>query len=174
MSRSEQASIRARAPGSPERSEDERSEPERSGGEPGARAAQNRAEESPSNEVAATPKRRAFTAQYKLAIVAEADAAKGSGTVAALLRREGLYSSHLTTWRKLRDAEAFSGLSKRRRGPKTEPVNPLARECDRLRRENARLAAELEQALTIVDIQKKVAGILAIPLRTPPHGGAGS
>jgi transposase-like protein len=119
--------------------------------------------EVPDPEVVEKPKRRRFSAEYRLRIVREADACKEPGEIGALLRREGLYSSQLVLWRRQRDAGALEGLRSRKRGPKAKAVDPRLK---RLERENARLKRKLEQAETIIGIQKKVAGILGIPLRT--------
>jgi transposase len=121
----------------------------------------------PDPEMAEKPKRRRFSAEYRLRIVREADACKEPGQIGALLRREGLYSSLLTAWRRQRDKEALEGLRAKKRGPKSKAVDPRVK---RLERENARLKRKLEQAETIIDIQKKVAGILGIPLRTSEPG----
>ncbi len=117
----------------------------------------------PDPEVAEKPKRRRFSAEYRLRIVREADSCKGPGEIGALLRREGLYSSLLTSWRRQRDTGALAGLEPKKRGPKAKAVDPRVKG---LERELARLKRKLEQAETIIDIQKKVAGILGIPLRT--------
>ncbi len=117
----------------------------------------------PDPEVAEKPKRRRFSAEYRLRIVREADACKKPGEIGALLRREGLYSSLLTAWRRQRDTGALAGLEPKKRGPKAKAVDPRVKG---LERELARLKRKLEQAETIIDIQKKVAGILGIPLRT--------
>ena len=117
----------------------------------------------PDPEVTEKPKRRRFSAEYRLRVVREADSCKESGGVGALLRREGLYSSHLTLWRQQRDAGALAGMRAQKRGPKSKAVDPRLK---RLEREVSRLKRQLEQAETIIDIQKKVAGILGIPLRT--------
>ncbi len=114
-------------------------------------------------EVAEKPKRRRFSAEYRLRIVREADSCKEPGEIGALLRREGLYSSLLTSWRRQRDTGALAGLEPKKRGPKAKAVDPRIKG---LERELARLKRKLEQAETIIDIQKKVAGILGIPLRT--------
>jgi transposase len=116
----------------------------------------------------ARPKRRMFRPEYKLRIVREADAALASGVqgaVGALLRREGLYGSHLTKWREQRDAGELEALVKKR-GPKPRK-NPLAGEVARLERENARLQRELAKATTIIDVQKKVAALLGETLPEP-------
>lgn len=118
---------------------------------------------SPDPEVVEKPKRRRFSAEYRLRIVREADACKEPGQIGALLRREGLYSSLLTAWRRERDKEALEGLRAKKRGPKAKAADPRVK---RLERENARLKRKLEQAETIIDIQKKVAGMLGIPLKS--------
>ncbi len=123
----------------------------------------NGAGDVPDPEVVEKPKRRRFSAEYQLRIVREADACKAPGEVGALLRREGLYSSLLSAWRRQRDAGALASLRSKKRGPKRKAVDPRV---SRLERENARLRQQLEQAETIIEIQKKVAGILGIPLRT--------
>jgi transposase-like protein len=90
-----------------------------------------------------------------------------------LLRREGLYSSHLTTWRRQRDEGVLAGLTPKRRGRKAKPKNPLADENEQLRRENQRLKEQLRQAELIIDVQKKVSEMLNIPLKTPDGEEAG-
>ena len=120
-----------------------------------------------SPEVLEKPVRRRFTVEYKAKILAEADACTEPGQLGELLRREGLYSSHLTTWRRQRDEGALAGLAPRRRGRKARPKNPLNDENERLRRENQRLKEQLRQAELIIDVQKKVSEMLNIPLKTP-------
>ena len=144
-----------------ERSSDERSEAERSGAAP--KAGRNSL---PDPEVRPRATRRRFTAQYKLKILAEVDAATGSGAVGALLRREALYSSMLTNWRKERDAAIEQGLSPRTRGPKPQ-LDPSAKEVQQLRRDNERLTERLRKAEIIIDVQKKVASLLGRTLATP-------
>ena len=117
----------------------------------------------PDPEVAEKPKRRRFSVEYRLQIVREADACKAPGEIGALLRREGLYSSLLTAWRRQRDEGALAGLRSKKRGPKAKVVDPRVKG---LEREVSQLKRKLEQAEMIIDIQKKVAGILGIPLRT--------
>lgn len=109
--------------------------------------------------------RRRFSAKYKRRILQEADQC-GSGGIAALMRREGLYSSHLTTWRKQRETGEIAGLEPRKRGKKPVPRNPLAGEVERLRRETQRLQKRLRQAETIIDVQKKLCDLLG--LTVPP------
>jgi transposase-like protein len=121
----------------------------------------------PSPEVLEKPVRRRFTVEYKAKILAEADACTEPGQLGELLRREGLYSSHVSNWRKQRDAGALAGLAPRRRGRKARPKNPHSDENERLRRENQRLKEQLRQAELIIDVQKKVSEMLDIPLKTP-------
>ena len=120
--------------------------------------------EAPDPEVAERAKRRRFTAEYKLRILREADACKGDGDLGALLRREGLYSSHLSTWRRQRDEIAKAGLKARKRGPKSKAVDPRVKQ---LERENARLKRRLERVELMLDIQKKASEMLGIPLNHP-------
>ena len=110
----------------------------------------------------AAAKRRTFAAEYKQRILAEADSAP-SGGIGALLRREGLYSSHLVTWRRERQTGILNGLSPQKRGPKSKR-NPIEEENQKLRRENQRLSEELRKAEIIIDVQKKVGALLGWPL----------
>jgi transposase-like protein len=130
-------------------------------------AALSGAVESPSTP--ARPKRRAFTAAYKQRVLREADAAAASGqdgAIGELLRREGLYSSHLTEWRRARDAGELAGLTPQKRGRK--PSKPaLADEIARLQRQVAKLEQDLYKANTIVDVQKKLASLLGETLPEP-------
>lgn len=120
--------------------------------------------EMPDPEVPAKAKRRQFSAEYKLRILKEADTCKGLGEIGALLRREGLYSSHLVTWRRQREVRALAGMKARKRGPKGRSEDLRLKQQER---EIARLQRRLKQAETIIEIQKKVAGILGIPLKSP-------
>jgi transposase-like protein len=114
--------------------------------------------------VVADAKRRTFTAEYKQRILAEADAsAAQSGGIGALLRREGLYSSHLVTWRRERQAGVLKGLTPQKRGPKSKR-NPQEDEMQKLRRENQRLTEQLRKAEIVIDVQKKVGALLGWPL----------
>jgi transposase len=106
----------------------------------------------PDPEVVERPRRRTFTAEYRMAILREADACSQAGQVGALLRREGLYSSHLTEWRHRRDEAARAGLGQRRG---RRPAHPADVENARLQRENARLAKDLAAAQMVIDVQKK-------------------
>jgi len=120
----------------------------------------------PATEVSEKPVRRRFSAEYKLRILAEADGCTEQGQLGELLRREGLYSSLLSTWRRQRDEGVLAGLAPKRRGRKAKPKNPLADENARLQRENRRLTEKLRQAELIIDVQKKVSEMLNIPLAT--------
>lgn len=120
----------------------------------------------PDPVVAEKPVRRRFTAEYKLRILREADRCTQPGQLGALLRREGLYSSHLRTWGQQRDRGTLAALAPKRRGRKPAPDAPLIAENERLKRENQRLAEKLRQAETIIAVQKKLSEILGIPL--PP------
>ena len=145
----------------PEWREGERSETSRNGGAtiPVAAAAPG------DPEVSAKAERRKFSAAYKRSILAEADQG-GPGDIAGILRREGLYSSHLTTWRKQRESGEIAGLEPRKRGKKPVPKNPLAGDVRRLERENRRLQKRLRQAEIIIDVQKKLCDVLG--LTVPP------
>jgi len=123
----------------------------------------------PDPEVVADAKRRTFTADYKLRILAEADAAAAQpGAIGALLRREGLYSSHLVTWRRERQAGIFKGLTPHKRGPKSKR-NPQEEQMQKLRRENQRLTEQLRKAEIVIDVQKKVGALLGWPLLADPE-----
>jgi transposase len=117
----------------------------------------------PDPEVVAQAKRRRFTAEYKRRILTETDDAKGAGGVGALLRREGLYSSLLATWRREREAGVLQALAPQKRGPKPHR-DPVADENQQLRREVERLTEDLRKAGIVIDIQKKVAALLGRPI----------
>lgn len=121
----------------------------------------------PDPEVVPKASRRSFSAAEKLRILNEADACAQPGQIGALLRREGLYSSHLVKWRRLRAAGQLQALTPQPRGPKPTAPEPLAEELAQLRKENARLQARLTQAEMIIDVQKKVAQLLGANLPTP-------
>src|SRR5665213_2244154 len=146
-----------------------RREPERSEGDRSATDAKVGAAH-PNPEVVAQAKRRRFTAEYKQHILTEADQAKGSGGVGALLRREGLYSSLLTTWRREREAGVRQALAPQKRGPKSKR-NPLQDAHDQLLRDHARLTEQLRKAEIIIDVQKKVGALLGWPIATPDPDG---
>ena len=119
----------------------------------------------PDPEVSAYPKRRRFAAAYKARVVEEAEGCTEPGEIGALLRREGLYSSQLSKWRKLYRAGALKALRDDKRGRKATK-HPLEDENARLRKHNERLSRRLEQAETIIEIQKKVATMLGVPLNS--------
>lgn len=130
--------------------------PERSGGVP-SRGAE------PDPEVIERAKRRQFTAEYKASVVREAGACKEPGAIGALLRREGLYASHLTAWRKQLRLHGVRGLAGKKRGPAPEP-KPSTREIQ-LERQNRQLEKRLAKAEAIIAFQKKVHELLGIPLK---------
>jgi transposase len=113
----------------------------------------------PETEVMAKPQRRRFTAAYKRSIVREADACTELGDVGALLRREGLYSSHLSDWRREIKEQEEAALAPKKRGPK---VDPRDQQLAELARENDKLRARAERAELLVEIQKKVSMLLGI------------
>jgi transposase len=121
-------------------------------------------------EVPERPVRRRFSAEYKLHILRQADACDASGQLGELLRREGLYSSHLSTWRQQREQGTLNALTPKKRGRKPRDNDPLIEENKRLQRVNQRLVERLRQAEVIIDVQKKVAEILGIPLQSPEPG----
>lgn len=144
----------------PERRTDERSEAGRSGGADSDDAASP----VPASEVSAVARRRHFSAEYKLRILDEVEAVRSTAGIGALLRREGLFFSHLATWRAQKEAGALAALAPRRRGPSPAPPNPLSRRVAELERENRNLQRRLAQSEAILEIQKKVSELLGIPL----------
>jgi len=141
--------------GEPERRGDERSEAPRSAGSSPIERVD--APVAPDPEVSARHVRRRFTTAYKLAILRKADACSRHGELGALLRKEGLYSSHLVTWRQQRT----TGLTPKKRGRKAVAVDP---EMKRLEQENRRLTTRLKKAEALLDFQKKLSSLLQIPL----------
>jgi transposase-like protein len=119
-------------------------------------------------EVVAKARRRRFTAEYKRRIVREADRCTKSGESGALLRREGLYSSQLTNWRVARDRGALEGLAPKPRGPKVRPPDAREQQLAEQAREITRLTKRAEHAEALVEIQKKVAALLGVPLKSEP------
>lgn len=111
-------------------------------------------------EVLAKAVRRQFTAEHKLRILREADGCTKPGDIGALLRREGLYSSHLVTWRRQRRDGELGGLAPKKRGPEPKETNPLAKRVAVLERELARQKARAARAEALVELQKKVAELL--------------
>jgi transposase len=130
--------------------------------EPPATSPENRG----SSEVVERARRRGFTAEYKYRILREATAATGRGELGALLRREGLYSSHLTTWRIQAGRGEMAALKPQQRGPKPAPVDARDKRIAELERDNARLGRRAERAEAIVELQKKVSVLLGIALPT--------
>lgn len=115
-------------------------------------------------EVQSKAQRRRFTAAYKKKILAEVDGCKERGEVGALLRREGLYSSHIAAWRSARDRGGLARLEPRKRGPKAKIVDERDNEIAELRRQNARLEKRVAQTEALIEIQKKVAALLGNPI----------
>jgi transposase len=147
-----------------ERREAERSEADRSAVAGKTVATEPATSSRPNPEVVADAKRRTFTAEYKQRILAEADAVSACpGSIGALLRREGLYSSHLVTWRRERQAGILKALTPHKRGPKSKR-HPMEEENQKLRRENERLTEELRKAEIVIEVQKKVGALLGWPL----------
>lgn len=126
----------------------------------------------PDPEVAAKPTRRRFTAEYKLRMLREADSQRELGAIGALLRREGLYSTHLSAWRRERERGALETLRARRRGPKPDATQALRQQVAALEAERQRLQERLRQAEAIITAQKKLSEILG--LAGPPPGARAS
>lgn len=118
----------------------------------------------PEPEVRERAVRRRFTAEHKLRILKEAESCTERGQLGALLRREGLYSSNLITWRQQSEKGTLKALSPKKRGPKGKKSDLSARRITELERENERLKKKLKQAATIIEVQKKVSEILQMPL----------
>lgn len=123
----------------------------------------------PDPEVRPKAKRRQFTAEYKKRILDEADACTTPTQRGALVRREGLYSSHLNSWRRQRDQGILDGLAPKRRGVKPDPP---ALENAELHREIEQLRAQLQRAETIIEVQKKVSQLLGVPTTPTPKNGS--
>ena len=120
----------------------------------------------PDSEVVPTAKRRRFTAREKMRILGEADACTEPGELGALLRREGIYSSYMSRWRRARGRGELTGLRPKKRGPKPPADKGLVEEVAKLRRENERLQARLAQAEAIIEVQKKLSQLLGLSLET--------
>jgi transposase-like protein len=146
--------LSSRSEDSAERSRGERSELSRSAADCSERGA------APDPEVSVIARRRRFTREYKLRVLKEAAACRAPGELRALLRREGLYSSHLAAWRSARTAGELNGSTGKQRGPMVDPTRADRRELDRLERENARLKRRLEQAEAIIEVQEKLSALL--------------
>jgi transposase-like protein len=128
----------------------------------------------PDPEVPEKKPRRKFTAKYKLDILEKADHCTQPGELGALLRKEGLYSSNLTTWRKQKEKGLLEALSPKKRGRKKAERNPLSQEVARLQRENEKLRGKLKKAETIIEVQKKISEILGIPQEVTEEEGRNS
>ena len=118
------------------------------------------------------PKRRTFTAEYKKRILEEADGCSALGAMGVLLRREGLFSSLLTEWRRLREQATVAGLAPRKRGRKQKVVDAMATRVAELQRDKLRLEERLRTAEIIIDVQKKVSQLLGVPLSDPKNEGS--
>ena len=134
----------------------------------GAPAAEPPAVSAAETEVVAKAQRRRFTAEYKRQIVREADRCTTAGAIGALLRREGLYSSHLTTWRAARDRGELEGLAPKKRGPKAAPPDPRDKKLAEQERETTKWRKRAERAEALVEVQKKVAALLGTPFDSEP------
>ena len=121
-------------------------------------------QQQPQNEVTPKAKRRRFSAQYKLRILEETDRCTQPGQIGALLRREGLYSSNLTTWRRQRDQGQIGALSPKKRGPKPAADAAMARELVKLCKEKAHLEQKLKKAELVIEVQKKVSQLLGLDI----------
>lgn len=124
----------------------------------------------PDPEVAATAHRRQFPPAERRRILSAADGCKAPGEIGALLRREGIYSSHLSAWRKQRAAAERAALEPQKRGRKADPALAETRRFDQLTRENVSLRHQLAQARTIIDVQKKVCSLLGLLTDETPVG----
>jgi transposase len=127
------------------------------------------AEQTPPTEVEPKAKRRRFSAKYKQRILREAAACTKPGDLSGLLRREGLYSSHLVTWKRQAEHGELAGLKPKRRGPKPKERNPLDQRVRELERENAKLRKRAERAEALVAVQKKVADLWGVTLGAPEN-----
>jgi transposase len=122
----------------------------------------------PPTEVRPKRKRRTFSAEFKRRILAEIDACTKPGEIGAVLRREGLFSSHLVEWRAVRARSELQALAPKKRGPEAAPApDARAREIDDLKRQLAKATIRAERAEALIDIQKKVAALLGTPLEDP-------
>jgi transposase len=140
------------------------------GASPGARRASGEAPSivPPDSEVAASAQRRQFSSAHKQRVLAAADACTEPGQIGALLRREGIYSSLLSTWRAQRKRGELGALEPKQRGPKADPNRAEAKRVAELERENERLRRTLAQAHTIIDVQKKLCTLLGLPAAEEP------
>ncbi len=125
----------------------------------------------PDPEVFATARRRQFTSGDKRRILDAADRCTQPGEIGALLRKEGIYSSHLTTWRRQRAADERATLAPQKRGRKADPAQAEDRRVRQLTQENDRLRRKLAQANAIIDVQKKLCALLGLPTDETPSEG---
>lgn len=137
----------------------------------GGPVAQDLISKVPSPEVLERAKRRTYPAEYKRAMLREVDSLRDPGSLGALLRREGLYASHIATWRWQRERGELDALTPKKRGPRSTKNDPLLKRIAALERENRRLQKRLERAELINDIQKKISEITGIPLKDLEHEG---
>ncbi len=121
----------------------------------------------PNPEVFEKPQKRRFSAEYKLKILREADTCQDGGEIGALLRREGIYSSYLTAWRRQQEEGTLNALGPQKRGRKGKRKDPLATRVEELERENQKLKKRLKQTETIIEVQKKISEALGIPAKSP-------
>ena len=119
-------------------------------------------------EVVARATRRRFTNADRRRILAKADACTQPGEIGALLRREGVYSSSLSSWRRKREAGELVALASQKRGPKVNPALAESRRFEQLTRENQRLQSQLDKAMLVIDVQKKVSVLLGLTLPANP------
>jgi transposase len=131
----------------------------------------NKSEKVPNPEVSVPRPRRKFGVAFKIRILEEADKCSKPGEIGALLRREGLYSSYLDTWRTQRKVGILNSLTPMKKGPKRQGINPLQNKVALLEKEKAALEKRLAQAQTIIDVQKKVSEILGISLELANQNG---
>lgn len=125
----------------------------------------------PDPQVPARAKRRRFTAEFKLRVLREAERCRKPGEIGALVRRHGIYTSHLSTWRRERD-QAARGRLGRKRGRKPRDPNPLTPRVVQLEQEIHRFQVQLRRAELIIEIQKKASALLGIPLNSPDSEGS--
>ena len=125
----------------------------------------------PNPEVVATARRRQFTSADKRRILEAADRCTQPGEIGALLRKEGIYSSHLSTWRRQRAADERAALAPQKRGRKADPVQTEDRRVLQLTQENNRLCRKLAQANAIIDVQKKLCALLGLSTDEMPNEG---
>jgi transposase len=129
-------------------------------------SASEQARGGPAIEVVAKATRRRFTVEYKRKIVREADACKTAGAIGALLRRKGLYSSHLTTWRAARERGELAWPTSKKRGPATQVVDARDKRIAELERETTRWRTRAERAEALIEVQKHIAALLGTPANT--------